>query len=68
MKMKTGTFTFPEIFALTAHVSGAAISIWMGRWDLLAAGMAFGIPSFVLFHDLSPGGKGYVIRILKKFL
>jgi hypothetical protein len=60
--------SYPEVFVLLAHVSGAAISVWMGRWDLLVAGIAFGIPSMLLFHDLSPNGKGYMIDWLRRIV
>ena len=56
---------YPETFVATAHIGGAAICVWMGRWDLLAAGLAFGIPSALLFWDLLPGGRGYIIKFLK---
>jgi len=56
---------YPETFVATAHLGGATICIWMGRWDLLAAGIAFGIPSALLFWDLLPGGRGYIIRFIK---
>jgi hypothetical protein len=31
----------------------------------LIAGLVFGIPSSLLFFDLLPGGKGYIIRFIK---
>jgi len=37
----------------------------MGRYDLLAAGIAFGVPSTILFLDLLPGGKGYIIKVIR---
>ena len=72
--MVSGTFRkaflrwYPETFVATAHLGGAAICVWMQRWDLLAAGIAFGIPSALLFWDLLPGGKGIIIRLIKWFL
>ncbi len=60
--------TFPEWLALLAHVAGVTISIWMGRWDLVAAGIAFGVPSALLFHDLSPSGRGLIISFLRKIV
>jgi hypothetical protein len=56
---------YPESFVITAHVGGAIICILMQRWDLLIAGLAFGIPSALLFFDLLPGGKGFIIKFLK---
>lgn len=56
---------YPETFVALAHLGGAALCIWMERWDLFAAGIAFGIPSTFLFLDLLPGGRGYMIRLLK---
>lgn len=56
---------YPESFVIFVHLGGAALCVWMERWDLLAAGLAFGIPSALLFFDLLPGGKGYLIRFLK---
>jgi len=56
---------YPETFVATAHLGGTAICIWMERWDLLIAGLAFGIPSTLLFWDLLPGGRGYIIRLMK---
>ncbi|MGA1820884.1 MAG: hypothetical protein ACMUHU_07750 [Thermoplasmatota archaeon] len=56
---------YPETFVAFAHLGGAAICIWMERWDLLAAGLAFGIPSALLFWDLLPGGRGYIIRLMR---
>ena len=56
---------YPESFVISAHLGGALLCIWMKRWDLLIAGAAFGIPSSLLFFDLLPGGKGYIIRFLK---
>jgi hypothetical protein len=56
---------YPESFVISAHVGGALLCIWMKRWDLLAAGLAFGIPSSLLFFDLLPGGNGYMIRFIK---
>jgi hypothetical protein len=61
-------FTYPEVFAFIAHAGGIAISIWMGRWDLLVAGICFGIPSTWLFHDLSPHGKGWIIGFIRRSL
>jgi hypothetical protein len=63
-----GRITYPEIFVFMAHLAGAFISVWMSRWDLLAAGIAFGIPSTLLFHDLSPNGRGVMIALIKKIL
>jgi len=40
----------------------------MGRWDLVVAGLFFGIPSTLLFHDLSKSGKGRMIEFIKKLL
>ncbi len=60
--------SYQEIFVLLAHLAGVVISVWMGRWDLLVAGMAFGIPSALLFHDLSPGGRGIMIGIIKRLI
>lgn len=59
---------FPKVFVLTAHIGGAAICLWMERWDLLIAGIAFGIPSTLLFMDLMPGGRGVMIKVVKKLL
>jgi hypothetical protein len=56
---------YPESFVISAHIGGALLCIWMRRWDLMAAGIAFGIPSSVLFFDLLPGGKGYIVRFMK---
>ncbi len=63
-----GKITYPEVFVFMAHLAGAVISIWMGRWDLLTAGMAFGIPSTLLFHDLSPNGRGVMIALIRKIV
>ncbi len=60
--------SYQEVFVLLAHLAGVVISVWMGRWDLLAAGIAFGIPSTFLFHDLSPGGRGYMISIIQRLI
>lgn len=57
---------FPEVLVFMAHAAGIVISVYMGRWDLLAAGIAFGVPSTFLFHDLSPSGKGLVISLIRR--
>ncbi|MDG6226127.1 MAG: hypothetical protein QCI82_11525 [Candidatus Thermoplasmatota archaeon] len=59
---------FPRAFILAAHLGGVAISLWMNRWDLLAAGIAFGIPSTLLFLDLLPGGKGHMIKLIERII
>jgi len=56
---------YPESFVVMAHLGGIFICIWMERWDLLIAGLAFGIPSSLLFFDLLPGGKSYTVKFLK---
>ncbi|HHD15085.1 MAG TPA: hypothetical protein ENK47_00080 [Euryarchaeota archaeon] len=56
---------FPEVLVFTAHAAGIVISVYIARWDLLAAGIAFGIPSTFLFHDLSPSGKGLIISLIR---
>ncbi|MFW3147320.1 MAG: hypothetical protein ACMUIE_10995 [Thermoplasmatota archaeon] len=57
---------FPRAFILTAHIGGAFISLWLGRIDLLLAGICFGIPSAFLFLDLLPGGKGRTISLMRR--
>ncbi|MGA1822522.1 MAG: hypothetical protein ACMUIG_08340 [Thermoplasmatota archaeon] len=37
----------------------------MGRWDLLAAGIFFGVPSTLLFIDLLPGGPNHTVKVVK---
>ncbi|MEA3559854.1 MAG: hypothetical protein U9R75_11430 [Candidatus Thermoplasmatota archaeon] len=59
---------YPKVFILTAHIGGCAICIWMGRMDLLIAGIAFGITSSMLFYDLMPGGKGWTISLMRKLI
>ncbi|MBN1390411.1 MAG: hypothetical protein JXA22_07205 [Candidatus Thermoplasmatota archaeon] len=59
---------YPETFVALAHLGGALLCIWMRRWDLLTAGIAFGIPSSLLFWDLLPSGKGFIIRFIKWYL
>jgi hypothetical protein len=59
---------YPETFVVLAHLGGLALCIWMERWDLFAAGIAFGIPSSLLFFDLFPGGNNYIVAILKYIL
>lgn len=59
---------YPKAFILTAHVGGAAICIWMRRWDLLTAAFLFGVPSTLLFLDLMSGGKGIMISLIKRFI
>ena len=57
---------YPHLFVASAHLGGILMSIWMKRWDLLLAGILFGIPSTLLFYDLLPGGKGRIIRVVRK--
>jgi hypothetical protein len=59
---------YPETFVILAHLGGLALCIWMERWDLFYAGLAFGIPSSLLFFDLFPGGRNYTVSILKYLL
>jgi hypothetical protein len=59
---------FPHFFVLSAHAAGIGISLWMGRYDLLAAGIGFGIPSTLLFFDLLPGGKNRMVKALRWIL
>jgi hypothetical protein len=44
------------------------MALWMERWDLLAAGIAFGIPSTILFFDLLPGGRNRMVDLLRRIL
>jgi len=59
---------YPETFVILAHLGGLALCIWMKRWDLFAAGLAFGVPSSLLIHDLLPGGKNHIVRLLRYIL
>jgi hypothetical protein len=59
---------YPHFFVIAAHSGGIAIAIWLGRWDLLIAGIAFGIPSTMLFYDLLPGGGNRTVKLLRSFI
>ncbi|MBN1538938.1 MAG: hypothetical protein JW939_02250 [Candidatus Thermoplasmatota archaeon] len=59
---------YPETFVVLAHMGGTLLCIWMERYDLLAAGIAFGIPSALLFRDLLPGGRGLTVKIIRWML
>lgn len=59
---------YPHLFVGSAHLGGILMSIWMKRWDLLLAGILFGIPSTLLFYDLLPEGKGRMVRFVRKLI
>jgi hypothetical protein len=59
---------YPKLFVASAHLGGILMSIWMKRWDLLLAGILFGIPSTLLFYDLLPGGKSRIVRTVRKLI
>jgi hypothetical protein len=40
----------------------------MRRWDLLAAGLLFGIPSTLLFIDLLPGGSNRMVEMIRRIV
>jgi hypothetical protein len=51
-----------------AHLAGLSIAFWMGRYDLIVAGIAFGIPSTLLFFDLLPGGRGRTVSMIERIV
>lgn len=51
-----------------AHLAGLSIAFWMGRYDLIIAGIAFGIPSTLLFLDLLPGGRNRIVGLIGNIL
>lgn len=59
---------YPRVFVIAAHLGGIAISLWMNRWDIVVAGIAFGIPSTLLFLDLLPGGRGFTIKLIERIV
>ncbi len=58
---------FPHAFVILAHCGGVILAVWMGRWDLAAAGAAFGVPSTLLFLDLF-SGRNITVKLLRKLL
>jgi hypothetical protein len=51
-----------------AHLAGLSIALWMDRYDLLIAGIAFGIPSTLLFFDLLPGGRNRIVSMIERIV
>lgn len=40
----------------------------MQRYDLVAAGIAFGVPSTLLFFDLLPGGRNRIVIMIDRIV
>ena len=55
---------WPELMVFIAHVGAALICVYLKRWDLLAVGIVFGVPSTLLFMDISRE-EGWTVRLVK---